>query len=377
MRGSPFVYSFGRSVYLCDGRDSDVRIAMIPKSRGNSVEPITFLGVDSDDVVFQCDQRVYVGKMFASLEKGVPALPGTYHNSLLGARLAGSCPDEVLAGLFSWQMNDGRTHVGAFTSRGIERLFVRECDGLTILPTRDWKEYWSPSVKYVPPLDRNTMILDTVLSGQSWEGKNNEGHALVACGGVRSIASFKTDCVSAVIVEKKQELSFLVRKIARVGTSVVAFGDCYPRRAMYASWCPETGEFQETVLNVHDLRESIDDLFHFSPEEIIVANRGYGAFAESVRLYDAFVGKGAIPSFHRKRSADEHLPAWCFWNYDSRRERREFGVPRSRILFQGVTPELARILRKNVGESRTSLGDEWTQRKRIVSERGSSRRARA
>ena len=119
-------------------------------------------------------------------------------------------------------------HVGAFTSR-IERLFVRECDGLTILPTRDWKEHWSPSVKYVPQLDRNTMILDTVLSGQSWEGKNNEGTALVACGGVRSIASFKTDCVSAVIVESRS-FRFLRERLLDVGTSVVAFGDCYPRR---------------------------------------------------------------------------------------------------------------------------------------------------
>ena len=59
--------------------------------------------------------------------------------------------------------------------------------------------------------------------------------------------------------------------------------------------------------------------FIFLLKKSLYANRGYGAFAESVRLYDAFVGKGAIPSNHGKRSADVHLPAWCFWNYDSRR----------------------------------------------------------
>ena len=59
-----------------------------------------------DDVVFQCDQRVYVGKCLLLSRKG-SCTSGTYHNSLVCS--SWSCPDEVLAGLFSWQMNDGRT----------------------------------------------------------------------------------------------------------------------------------------------------------------------------------------------------------------------------------------------------------------------------
>ena len=139
-------------------------------------------------------------------------------------------------------------HVGAFTSR--MTLFVRECDGLTIL--QQVGRNLESSVKYVPQLDRNTGFLYYTQGELKQRGR--------FVGRVRWCVSRRSRLIVFLLSSSKQELSFLARKIARVGTSVVAFGD-YPRRRCMLRGVRE----QESSRNgfKRSRLESID-LFHFS-----------------------------------------------------------------------------------------------------------------